>query len=160
MNTGLLFKTLLFIGLQWGIDMYYYSAKENAFYPEELKQDYINANTFPDDAVIVDDKIWSIFEINKPPAGMVRVAGKDGLPKWNKHPLLSPTELVKQAEYERILRLNEVSKYTQNWQTQLVLGIISENDRDKLLKWMRYAQSLQEMEITTITDLYWPQKPE
>ena len=91
---------------------------------------------------------------------MVRVAGKDGLPKWNKHPLLSPAELVKQAEYERILRLNEVSKYTQNWQTQLMLGIISENDRGKLLKWMRYAQSLQEMEITTITDLCWPQKPE
>ena len=41
-----------------------------------------------------------------------------------------------------------------------MLGIISENDRGKLLKWMRYAQSLQEMEITTITDLCWPQKPE
>ncbi|QAV24705.1 tail fiber assembly protein [Proteus hauseri] len=140
--------------------MYYYSAKENAFYPEALKQDYINANTFPDDAVIVDDKVWLIFEINQPPIGMVRVAGKDGLPQWNKHPLLSPIELVKQAQYERTLRLNEVSKYTQNWQTQLMLGIISENDKDKLLKWMKYAQLLQAMEITTIIDLHWPAKPE
>lgn len=140
--------------------MYYYSAKENAFYPEELKQNYIDANTFPDDAVIVGDDIWLTFEVNTPPSGMVRIAGENGLPQWDKYLPLSEDELIKQAQYERTSRLNEVVKYTQNWQSQLMLGIISKNDKASLLKWMNYAQQLQAMEITTTTDLIRPEKPE
>ncbi|HGB5072319.1 TPA: DUF4376 domain-containing protein [Salmonella enterica subsp. enterica serovar Eastbourne] len=67
--------------------MYHYSPSQNAFYPDELKQVYIDAGTFPDDTHEVSDDVWLEFAGNHPPEGKQRAAGKDGLPCWVDIPL-------------------------------------------------------------------------
>lgn len=67
--------------------MYHYSPSNNAFYPEDLKQVYIDAGTFPDDTIEVNDEAWLEFAGNQPPEGKQRAAGKDGLPVWVDIPL-------------------------------------------------------------------------
>lgn len=67
--------------------MYHYSPSKNAFYPDELKQVYIDAGTFPDDTVEVSDDIWLEFAGNHPPEGKQRAAGHDNLPCWVDIPL-------------------------------------------------------------------------
>lgn len=62
--------------------MYHYSPSQNAFYHESLKQVYIDAGTFPDDTVEVDDTVWLEFAGNHPPEGKQRAAGSDNLPCW------------------------------------------------------------------------------
>ncbi|EJF5170610.1 DUF4376 domain-containing protein [Salmonella enterica] len=67
--------------------MYHYSPSKNAFYPDELKQVYIDAGTFPDDTVEVDDAVWLEFAGNHPPDGKQRAAGNDNMPCWVDIPL-------------------------------------------------------------------------
>ncbi|EAW9081717.1 DUF4376 domain-containing protein [Salmonella enterica subsp. enterica serovar Poano] len=67
--------------------MYHYSPTQNTFYPDELKQVYIDAGTFPDDTVEVSDDIWLEFAGNHPPEGKQRAAGHDNLPCWVDIPL-------------------------------------------------------------------------
>ncbi|EDS3897017.1 DUF4376 domain-containing protein [Salmonella enterica subsp. enterica] len=67
--------------------MYHYSPTQNTFYPDELKQVYIDAGTFPDDTVEVSDDVWLEFAGNHPPEGKERAAGSDNLPCWVDIPL-------------------------------------------------------------------------
>ncbi|END2760318.1 DUF4376 domain-containing protein [Salmonella enterica] len=67
--------------------MYHYSPSNNAFYPDELKQVYIDAGSFPDDTVEVDDDIWLQFAGNPPPEGKERATGSDNQPCWVDIPL-------------------------------------------------------------------------
>jgi hypothetical protein len=60
---------------------YVYSAKSNSFYPLQLKSEYEQANSWPDDPVEVDDDIFVEFS-GTPPEGKQRGAGSDGMPHW------------------------------------------------------------------------------
>ncbi|HDC2545387.1 TPA: DUF4376 domain-containing protein [Salmonella enterica] len=62
--------------------MYHYSPSQNAFFPEGLKEVYIDAGTFPDDTVEVSDDVWQTFAGNPPPEGKQRAADKNGQPCW------------------------------------------------------------------------------
>ncbi|EBQ9779262.1 DUF4376 domain-containing protein [Salmonella enterica] len=67
--------------------MYHYSPTQNTFYPDQMKQVYIDAGTFPDDTVEVDDTVWLEFAGSHPPEGKQRAAGSDNLPCWVDIPL-------------------------------------------------------------------------
>ncbi|ELO4939314.1 tail fiber assembly protein [Escherichia coli] len=70
------------------------------------------------------------------------------------------------AEDERDTLLQQASIMTSEWEKDLMLGLISDEDREKLKAWRIYAKSLQAMDLSTITDktLYnaieWPVSPE
>jgi len=48
---------------------------------------------------------------------------------------------------------------TQAWQTQLLLGIITDGDKASLTKWMQYIQAVQAVDVSTAPDISWPVKP-
>jgi|SRR5690606_3272598 len=68
---------------------YFYSAKNNAFYTDDLKSDYQASGNWPADAVEVPDGMFLEFSILPAPEGMMRIVGEDKLPAWGKIP--SPT---------------------------------------------------------------------
>ncbi|EBC0455000.1 DUF4376 domain-containing protein [Salmonella enterica] len=94
--------------------MYHYSPSNNAFYPEDLKQVYIDAGTFPDDTVEVSDDVWLEFAGNQPPEGKQRAAGKDGLPCWVDIPLpdIEDVRSQKHAEINAWRNVQENANYT------------------------------------------------
>ncbi|STO65198.1 CPS-53 (KpLE1) prophage protein [Escherichia coli] len=47
---------------------YIYSATTNSFYPLEMKEDYTQADSWPDDAVEVDEQVYIEFS-GLPPKG-------------------------------------------------------------------------------------------
>lgn len=59
---------------------YYFSPTTTGFYPVALKEAYVTAGSFPSDAVLVDDSVFSTYSKN-PPEGMKRGA-TDGVPAW------------------------------------------------------------------------------
>ncbi|EEB5699397.1 DUF4376 domain-containing protein [Salmonella enterica subsp. enterica serovar Montevideo] len=81
--------------------MYHYSPSENAFYPDELKQVYIDAGTFPADTVEVSDDVWLEFAGNHPPEGKERAAGHDNMPCWVDIPL-PDTEDARSRKHDEI----------------------------------------------------------
>ncbi|PUJ94399.1 phage tail protein [Salmonella enterica subsp. enterica serovar Dublin] len=70
------------------------------------------------------------------------------------------------AEDERDALLKQVSIMTCEWEKDLLLGLISNEDREKLKAYRIYAKSLQAMDFSTITDktsynaIEWPVSPE
>ncbi|EFA4861087.1 tail fiber assembly protein, partial [Escherichia coli] len=70
------------------------------------------------------------------------------------------------AEDERDALLQRVSIMTSEWEKDLLLGLISDEDREKLKAYRIYAKSLQAMDFNIITDktsynaIEWPVSPE
>ncbi len=70
------------------------------------------------------------------------------------------------AEDERNALLKQVSIMTSEWEKDLLLGLISDEDREKLKAYRIYAKSLQAMDFSPITDkasynaIEWPVSPE
>jgi len=64
------------------------------------------------------------------------------------------------AQAEKEARISEAGRVTQAWQTQLLLGIITEADKASLTAWMKYIQAVQATDLTNAPDISWPQKPE
>jgi len=66
---------------------------------------------------------------------------------------------IRLAENHKAALLNEASSKTQIWQTQLMLGIITDTDRAALTEWMKYIQAVQAVETTVKSYIRWPEKP-
>nr|WP_314431663.1 tail fiber assembly protein [uncultured Pantoea sp.] len=63
------------------------------------------------------------------------------------------------AEKLRADKLAEVHSVTQLWQTQLLLNMISDASKAKLIEWMAYAERLQNIDISAGAAITWPDKP-
>lgn len=137
---------------------YIYSAKNNAFYPLELEQDYRQAQTWPDDATEVPDNLAAEF-MGVEPDGKYRIPGASGLPEWKDVPPLTQEELIAIADAEKSTRIAEAGNRTQVWQTQLMLGMITDNDKTALKAWMQYIQALQSVDTSAAPDVLWPVTP-
>ncbi|WP_350646375.1 tail fiber assembly protein [Morganella morganii] len=55
--------------------------------------------------------------------------------------------------------MTEARQKTQLWQTQLMLGIITDGDKATLKEWMLYVQKVQATDVSAAPDIDWPQKP-
>lgn len=70
------------------------------------------------------------------------------------------------AEDERNALLQQASSMTSEWEKDLLLGLISDEDREKLKAYRIYAKSLQAMDFSAITDkttynnISWPEQPQ
>lgn len=55
--------------------------------------------------------------------------------------------------------ISEINSQTQLLQTQLILGLISENDKALLIDWMNYLKDIQAVDVSTAPDIIWPASP-
>lgn len=66
---------------------------------------------------------------------------------------------MRAAKDEKSARIAEANAFTQAWQTQLMLGIITDNDKSLLTKWMQYIQAVQAINESDAPNIDWPAKP-
>ncbi|MDC9591811.1 tail fiber assembly protein, partial [Xenorhabdus sp. XENO-10] len=90
--------------------MYVYSAKNNMFYPEILKPDYVREGKWPDAGISVSEAVYLEFAANRPPVGKRRVTGSNGLPAWDDIPPPTQEELQHRAEREKQYRMSLATK--------------------------------------------------
>ncbi|WP_236874444.1 tail fiber assembly protein [Citrobacter portucalensis] len=64
------------------------------------------------------------------------------------------------AEQHKSALLAEAQSTISLWQTELQLGIISDEDKASLIMWMKYIQALNAVDTSTAPDIEWPVKPE
>ncbi|HCZ4695491.1 TPA: tail fiber assembly protein [Salmonella enterica subsp. enterica serovar Saintpaul str. CFSAN004147] len=67
---------------------------------------------------------------------------------------------VATAEQQKQDLLAEAQQQITGWQTELQLGIISDDDRARLIIWMNYIKAMQTVDTSTSPDITWPDKPE
>lgn len=92
------------------------------------------------------------------PGNVQEVSEKKALLIANPPP--TKEQLAEQAEQQKQVLITEASQKTQVWQTQLMLGIITDEDREKLTEWMIYVQKVQATDVSAAPDIIWPVKPE
>ncbi len=138
--------------------MYVYSAKTNMFYPVEMQHEYEQAGSWPDDGLEVDGDVFNEYT-SQPPSGKMRIANSDSLPSWGDVPEPTKPQLIEQAENQRDALLTEANNVTADWRTELVLGIISEEDKASLTAWMQYIKAVKAIDTSKAPDITWPAKP-
>jgi len=138
--------------------MKYYSAINNAFYPSEFEDDYINAGTWPTDPVEVGDSVFDEFS-GLPPAGKTRAAGSDGQPVWIDVPAPSKAQLVAMADIQKSILVSVGMGTISVWQSELLLGEISDADEASLKLWIAYIKSVEAVDTSTAPDVTWPKTP-
>ncbi|MBD1229495.1 tail fiber assembly protein [Xenorhabdus griffiniae] len=140
--------------------MYFYSAKENQFYPYELKQNYINAGSWPDDGIDVDDSVYSEFVGNMPPEGKIRIADDNGLPAWGDIPPPTHEELQQQAERKRQFLLNDTDIQIMRLERIVRRNMATNDEINRLDSWELYSIALSRLDCSKVPDINWPKKPE
>lgn len=84
--------------------------------------------------------------------------------KWDGQKWVTDTDALHKGDVSAaIVRksalLAETNAYTGPWQTQLMLGIISDADKASLTTWMKYYQQVQAVDTSKAPDITWPVKP-
>ncbi|MGK3111795.1 tail fiber assembly protein [Candidatus Pantoea formicae] len=80
--------------------------------------------------------------------------------KWVTDKAAQQAALVANASSEKTSRIAAANSTSQAWQTQLMLGIITDDDKTTLIKWMTYIQALQAVDTSTAPDVAWPVAPD
>ena len=84
---------------------------------------------------------------------------------WNGSEWVTDTEAqhtadVEAAEQQKAALLLEAQATIGLWQTELQLGIISDEDKASLIAWMNYIKAVQAVDTSKAPDITWPDKPE
>ncbi|WP_350306838.1 tail fiber assembly protein [Photorhabdus viridis] len=137
--------------------MYYYSEKTNAFYPVELKLDYIASGSLPDELIEVSDDIYQEYAANTAPEGKYRIASKNGLPEWADIPPPIKEELQQYAENKKQQLMMKASDRIAPLQDAVDLGIATEAEKEALLAWKKYRVMLNRIDIKQVPDIEWPE---
>ncbi|WP_370620290.1 tail fiber assembly protein [Pantoea ananatis] len=81
--------------------------------------------------------------------------------RWNGIAWILDTKAVAillQKEKESLIQ--RIYKKTQVWQTKMFLGMLSDEDRLKLVKWMLYYNEVSELDVNGKLSVEWPIEPE
>jgi len=78
---------------------------------------------------------------------------------WVTDPQAEQKALTAAAESDRATKLSNAVSFTQIWQTQLMLNIISDADKETLTAWMKYIQQLQAVDTALAPAIEWPHEP-
>ncbi|QLO46425.1 tail fiber assembly protein [Enterobacter cloacae] len=137
---------------------YVFSATTLAFYPLEMKVDYENSGSWPDDGVEVSDEVYN--EFLTPPSGKMRGA-HDGLPCWVDIPPPTHNELVAAADAEKERRIIEANDYinSKQWPGKAAMGRLKDSEKAQYNAWLDYLDALDAVDTSKVPDITWPTPP-
>jgi len=141
------------------MEKYLYSAAENAFYPSSLEDEYKASGSWPEDGLEVENSVFFKYS-GEPPIGKVRIVGNDNFPAWGDIPPLTHEEFVAQAEATRARLVSSAKQTISIWQSELLLGEISDEDKASLKLWIAYIKNVLSVDISQAPDVSWPATPE
>ncbi|MBM6608856.1 tail fiber assembly protein [Enterobacteriaceae bacterium RIT814] len=96
--------------------------------------------------------------------GYTTVAPSGSFDKWDGEKWLTDTDAqhaaaVETANRQKALLLAESQETISFWQTELQLGMISEEDKARLIIWMNYIKAVKAVDTSTAPDISWPKPP-
>lgn len=135
-----------------------YKFSNNLFYPYALESDYKTAGSWPEDGMDVNEDIYDEFS-GIAPEGMLCGTDSDGYPCWVVAPPRSHEELIIDAKEKRSELLAYADAVTADWRIELMLGDISDQDKETLSAWMDYKKKVKAVDTSTAPYIVWPTPP-
>ncbi len=120
-----------------------------------------------ENGVVTNIAVWDGESARQPTNALVIPVSDNVRIGWfyDKGKLSSPTqppkthdELLREAENERQCLLDSANGLIMNWQSDLLLGIISENNKNNLLLWKEYVNNLMSVDLSLIPEITLPRK--
>lgn len=130
----------------------------NSFYPTVMQDAYMASGTWPETGVYCDEDVFSVYA-GEPPSGKLRGTDAKGMPCWIDAPAATQGQLVAQAEAMRDQLISTAKQTISVWQSELQLGIISDEDKACLTAWINYIKAVQAVDASKAPDLTWPVAP-
>ncbi|OVZ94849.1 hypothetical protein CBW58_01895 [Yersinia frederiksenii] len=111
-----------------------------------------------------DQTVSTVALFGDYPAGTTPLKPMTKYDKWDGQKWVTDTDAqhkgdVSDAEKQKLALLTEANTFTGPWQTQLLLGIISDTDKASLIIWMKYYQQVQAVDTSKAPAITWPTKP-
>lgn len=96
--------------------------------------------------------------------GYTTTAPTGSYDKWDGEKWVTDTDAqhaadVEAAEQQKAALLTEAQETISFWQTELQLGIISDEDKASLIAWMNYIKAVQAVDTSKAPDITWPTSP-
>ncbi|ENU0862216.1 tail fiber assembly protein [Citrobacter amalonaticus] len=137
-----------------------FSALNNAFYPLELQSRYVEAGSWPEDGIEVNDEIFKEFT-GEPPVGKVRGV-EDGFPCWIDVPPPTRDELIVAAVLEKQVRTGQANDYINDkqWPGKAAIGRLKGDELAQYNLWLDYLDALEAVDTSSAPDINWPVPPE
>ena len=114
---------------------------------------------------VADGSAIVLSELGDYPADTTPLAPATAWDKWDGEKWVTDADAqhaadVKSAARQKSALISEVNAVTQAWQTQLLLGIITDADKVTLTKWMKYIQAVQAVDVSESPEISWPSPPD
>lgn len=135
-----------------------FSVSTMGFYPQAWIDDDTYGDVRPADLITLTDDERKYRDF-MPPSGKI-LGSANGRPVWIDIPLPTKQQQIAGAEAEKQFRLDEAIRITADWRTELALGIISPEDRTRLILWMDYLKKLKVVDTSTAPNIKWIEMPE
>lgn len=126
------------------------SCSEKGFFAEGVA-------ILPADAVEISEELWQSL-IEGQAAGE-KIDFTTAIPSLVQR-VSAHADKVLAAEQERDLKLTSAQSEISLWQTKLQLGIISEAERERLVAWIGYIDSINAIDLNSAPHIQWPEMPE
>lgn len=139
--------------------MYYYSASNNAFYPDVLRDEYEQAGSWPNDLLEISDGDYNAL-FDGQSAGKVITAGDDGHPVLTDPPPPTKDQLVAQATALVKSLMAQATAAIAPLQYAVDLEMATEEEQTRLRKWKKYLVLLSRVDTSRAPDIDLPVKPE
>ncbi|HBE4830467.1 TPA: tail fiber assembly protein [Escherichia coli] len=142
------------------MNLKYFSPSENAFYAGELKESYIAADSWPSDALEVDESLYLEF-IDKSPEGKYRGVDNAGMPCWLEIPPPTAEEMASNAENMRQQLIDEANVYInkRQWPGKAAIGRLKGEELVQYNLWLDYLDALELVDTSGAPDIEWPTPP-
>lgn len=97
--------------------------------------------------------------MKKQSTGLLISHDEEGKPIAVEPPPPSKEEAVSYAEQQKSALLLEAQETISLWQTELQLGMISDENKANLISWINYIKEVKAVDTTTAPDIIWPKPP-
>ncbi|WLI76966.1 tail fiber assembly protein [Kosakonia sp. H02] len=140
---------------------YLWSAKNNVFFLNEMKEQYEEKGWDFSDAILIDDEIVTKF-MGPQPANKIRTVGDDGFPSWGDLPSPTPEELRVAAEARKQSLVNQANEYMngKQWPGKAAIGRLIDVELKQYEQWLDYLDALLATDTSSAPDITWPTQPE
>ncbi|HDL8444805.1 TPA: tail fiber assembly protein [Yersinia enterocolitica] len=135
-----------------------WSAKNNAFIPAEMVDEYKVAGWAIDDLVEAREDILPFY--GKAPTGKIRGVRDNGMPAWVDLPPPTHEELIAKANAKKS-QLKAIADSEIEWRQDAVDDrSASDKEITALAFWRKYRVALMRIDTSKEPDIEWPASPE
>ena len=106
----------------------------------------------------------TVSQLGEYPEGTTTSAPSTPYDKWDGQKWIADDDAkhaanVAAAEQQKTNLLNAANSKISLWQTELQLGIISDDDKAALIAWIGYIKAVQAVDTSAAPNITWPEQP-